>query len=316
VFTRISIPTPFQIGDVNAYLAGRTLVDPGPDSEESWSALVDGLAAAELTPDDVTRVIVTHAHPDHFGLARRLRRRGAAVLATPTAARILGNFEGHFEFEREFFGDFLPRCGLGADTVETVTGLPEGYLHYAPSVETDREIAAGDRIEVDDVVLAAEETTGHAGSELLLRYEQDGDRRALVGDHVLAEITPNPLMQPPAEPGGERPRMLPQYNDSLDRLGEEPFDRLLPGHRAAIGDPPGRIRAIREAHEARTENVAALVDGPTTPVEVMEGLFGDLPATELFSGMSEAVGHLDVLEARDAVTRREQGGLFVYEPTQ
>ena len=48
----------------------------------------------------------------------------------------------------------------------------------------------------------------------------------------------------------------------------------------------------------------------------MEGLFGDLPATEIFSGMSEAVGHLDVLEARGRVSQREQGGLVVYERTQ
>ncbi len=45
----------------------------------------------------------------------------------------------------------------------------------------------------------------------------------------------------------------------------------------------------------------------------MEGLFGDLPATEQFSGMSEAVGHLDVLEADGRVEKREQGGLLVYE---
>jgi glyoxylase-like metal-dependent hydrolase (beta-lactamase superfamily II) len=313
MFTRLSIPTPFQIGAVNAYLAGRTLVDPGPDSEESWSALVDGLAAADLTPGDLERVIITHAHPDHFGLAHRLRQRGVSVLATPTTAAIVGDFEGHFESEREFFGDFLPRCGLGTDTTETVTGLPEGYLHYAPSVETDREVDAGDRIDIGDAEVRVAETMGHAGSELLLRY---GDGNAIVGDHVLPEITPNPLMRPPPESGESRPRMLPAYNDSLDRLAEEPLDRLLPGHREEIDDPAARIRAIRESHEERTDNVEALVDGPTTPVEVMEGLFGDLPATELFSGMSEAVGHLDVLEMRDRVTRRDQGGLFVYERTQ
>jgi glyoxylase-like metal-dependent hydrolase (beta-lactamase superfamily II) len=316
MFTRFSIPTPFQIGAVNAYLADRTLVDPGPDSEESWSALIEALAGAGLTPEDLERVIVTHAHPDHFGLAHRLRQRGVSVLATPAVAELIADFAGHFEVEREFFNDFLPRCGLGDDTAETVTALPEGYLHYAPSVETDRRVAAGDRIDVGEGGLLAEETSGHAGSELLLRYRTDEERRAIVGDHVLPEITPNPLLQTPPEPGGERPRMLPRYNDSLDRLAEEPLDRLLPGHRGVIDDPPGRIRTIRAAHEERTENVFALVDGPTTPVEVMEGLFDDLPATEVFSGMSEAIGHLDVLEARDRVRRRERGGLYVYERTQ
>jgi glyoxylase-like metal-dependent hydrolase (beta-lactamase superfamily II) len=315
MFERVPIPTPFQVGAVNAYVAGRTLVDPGPDSEESWSALVGALDERGLQPDEVERVIVTHPHPDHFGLAKRLRERGAAVVATPTTARIVGDFEGNFERERSFFGEFLTQCGLGEDTAATVVGLPEAFLHYAPSVETDREIQAGDSIDVDGVECTAEDTMGHAASELLLRYDVDGDHRAIVGDHVLPKITPNPLLQAPPEPGGERPRPLPQFNDSLDRLAEEPFDRLLPGHSEIIEEPAERIAAIREAHEERTDNVLDLVDGPTTPVEVMEGLFGELPATEMFSGMSEAVGHLDVLEERGRVTRRERGGLFVYERT-
>lgn len=45
MFDRIVVPTPFQIGAVNAYLTGRTLVDPGPDSEDAWSTLLDALEA-------------------------------------------------------------------------------------------------------------------------------------------------------------------------------------------------------------------------------------------------------------------------------
>ncbi|MFC4448130.1 MBL fold metallo-hydrolase [Halorussus aquaticus] len=64
MFRRLSIPTPFQVGPVNAYLAGRTLVDPGPGSEEAWAALLDGLEARGLGPTDIERVLITHPHPD------------------------------------------------------------------------------------------------------------------------------------------------------------------------------------------------------------------------------------------------------------
>lgn len=313
MFRRVQISTPFAVGDVNAYLAGRTVVDPGPDSEESWSALVSALAEDDLGPKDVERVVITHPHPDHFGLAKRLQEAGAAVLASPTTATIIGDFEGSFEYEREYFTDFLTRCGLGKDTAETVTGLPASYLNYAPSVEVDRELDDGDVVAIGGTDLRVHETVGHAASEILLEFETDGDLLAIVGDHVLPDITPNPLLQPPRDAGGERPRPLPAFNDSLDALATEDFDRFLPGHREVIEDPPGRIAEIRDAHEARTEEVEALVDGPTSPIDVMEGLFGDLPATEQFPGMSEAVGHLDVLEARNRVTRRERGGVFVYE---
>ncbi len=315
MFTRLTVPTPFQVGAVNAYLAGRTLIDPGPDSEEAWSQVLDALEERGLAPADIGRVLVTHPHPDHFGLANRFREAGATVVATPDAASIMADFEGRFEHERAFFTDFFERCGMARSTAETVTGLPEVFLRYAPDVATDKEIVSGDTLVVRDTGLDVDEVLGHADGECILSYDVGDERRAVVGDHVLPEITPNPFLLPPGEDGGERPRVLPSYNRSLDRLRDHDYGRMLPGHRGLIEAPSDRIGEIREAHEERTENVRDLVDGPTTPVDVMEGLFGELPITESFAGMSEAVGHLDVLEDRDAVTVRDRGGVLVYEPT-
>lgn len=315
MFDQLSIPTPFQVGSVNAYLGGRTLIDPGPESEEAWSRLLNALDERDLAPGDVERVLVTHPHPDHFGLAKRFRDAGATVVASPAAADIVADFPGRFEHERRFFTDFFERCGMARSTAETVTELPETFLKYAPSVETDREVDAGDTLVAGDTTLTVDAVSGHAAGELVFTYEREGESRAVVGDHVLAEITPNPFLLPPAEIGGERPRVLPAFNDSLRRLREADFDRFLPGHRTVITDPPGRISEVLDAHENRTENVAGLLDGPQTPVDVMEGLFGDLPVTEYFAGMSEAVGHLDVLESRGRVTAREDDGTLRYELT-
>ena len=311
MFTRLSIPTPFAVGPVNAYLAGRTIVDPGPGSEEAWSALLTGLEDHGMIPADIEQVLVTHPHPDHFGLASRLREEGAEILASPACAAIIADFAGRLDDEQDFFNDFFERHGMAATTAQTVTELSESYLSFAPGVETDRSLADGDVVTVDGSAVTAESVAGHAPGERIFTFEVDGELQAIVGDHVLGEITPNPLLQPPKD--GKRPRVLPEYNRSLDRLQEREFDRLLPGHREEIGDPVGRIEAIRSAHEERTANVYELVDGPTTAVEVMEGLFGDLPLTEYFPGMSEALGHLDVLEERGEVTRSERGGIVVYE---
>ena len=311
MFERLSIPTPFAVGPVNAYLAGRTVVDPGPGSEEAWAALLAGLEGRGLTPEDVEQVLVTHPHPDHFGLAKRLRDAGADIVATPTGATIIADFEGRLTHEQEYFVDCFERHGMARTTAETVTRLAESFLSFAPDVETDVEMADGERLAVDGETLTTVAVEGHAPGECLFAFEAEGERRAIVGDHVLSEITPNPLLQP-AE-NGSRPRVLPAYNRSLERLRDQPFDRMLPGHRGEIDDPSGRIDEILAAHEDRTANVADLVDGPTTAVEVMHGLFDDLPATEYFPAMSEAIGHLDVLEERGDVTRAENGGLVVYE---
>ncbi|MFB6188680.1 MAG: MBL fold metallo-hydrolase [Halapricum sp.] len=313
MFERLSIPTPFQVGPVNAYLAGRTLVDPGPDSEEAWAALLDGLDARDLTPEDVETVLVTHPHPDHFGLAGRLRERGARVVASEDGTPIVEDFPGRLDHEQRYFREFFERCGMDRTTAKVVTNLPDAFAEYAPSVSVDRSVGADDTLTVADTSLAVETVVGHAKGEVLFEYERDGERTALVGDNILAGITPNPFLLPPENLDEPRPRVLPAYNDSLDRLAEAEYDRFLPGHRGNVEDPAGRIAEIRDAHERRTERVAGLLDHPMTPVEVMHDLFGDLPATEAFSGMSEAVGHLDVLEARDRVQKDERGGLVVYD---
>jgi glyoxylase-like metal-dependent hydrolase (beta-lactamase superfamily II) len=314
VFERLSIPTPFQVGNVNAYLAGETLIDPGPDSDEAWTAIVEALSDRDLTAADVERVLITHPHPDHFGLARRFRDEGARVLASPGTAEIVRNFADRLEREQAFFTPFFECHGMAPSTAGTVTELPGVFLPYAPDCEVDEELTAGDAVTVAGRSVEMLSAEGHAPGESLFAYDGPEGRTAVVGDHVLPDITPNPLLQPPPTEGADRPRVLPAYNRSLDRLAERSFDRLLPGHRDAITAPTERIEAIRAEHEERTENVADIVDGPTTAVAVMEELFGDLPATELFPGMSEAIGHLDVLEDRGRVRTTDDGDAIRYEP--
>jgi len=315
MFRRVSLPTPFQVGPVNAYLGGRTIVDPGPDSEQAWSELLGALEDRDLTPADIEQVLITHPHPDHFGLAHRFRDAGARIVASEAATPILEDFAGRLDHEQSYFVDYFERCGMASDTAETVTELPSAFLNYASSVPVDERVADGDRFDIDGRQITVHSVTGHAIGEVIFEFTVENERRAVVGDNVLAEITPNPFLQPPAEPGGRRPHVLPRYNDSLAALADEGFDRFLPGHRGEIDAPSERIEQILIEHEQRTGTVADLVDGPTTPVDVMEGLFDDLAVTEQFSGMSEAVGHLDVLEERERVEREESGGVIVYRPS-
>jgi hypothetical protein len=80
--------------------------------------------------------------------------------------------------------------------------------------------------------------------------------------------------------------------------------------------PAERIGTILEEHRERTARVAEVVAEPTTPFEVMTELFGDLPVTEQYMRMSEAVGHLDVLEAAGRVIVRDVDGDLTYTGRQ
>lgn len=301
MFERIPVPTPFEVGRVNAYLAGRTVVDPGPNSDKSWAELTGALAERGLEPDDIEQVLITHAHIDHFGLAERFREHGADIVASPEAARVMVDFNAHLEREQSYFAPFFERCGVDPTVADTVVTLPDPFVSYACSTPVDREVTEGDTIVVDDRMLRVERLGGHGPGEIGFSYEVDGQRRAIVGDTVLGHITPNPFMLPPPEEDGERPKQLYRYNQVLAKLEAESYDRLLSGHGELVTDPNARIREIRTANEHRTDTVRDLLDGPTLPTTVVDGLFGDLPLTETFAGMSEAIGHLEVLSERGEV---------------
>lgn len=298
---RIEVPTPFQVGSVNCYRLGRTVVDPGPDSDEGWATLVDALEGGGLAPADVSHVVVTHPHPDHFGIANRFADRGATIVASDVAADVMAAFGDRLAYEQSYFRSLFVSHGLPEDLVEAAMGLPEAYLEFAPDTPVDRRVADGDTLSVAETPLGVERVAGHAPGETIYTHNTAGGERAIVGDHVLDPITPNPFLEPPETPDGRRPRVLPAYNRSLDRLAERGFDRLLPGHRERIDDPRKRIDQLRRFHEHRTEQTLEALGEPATAAEVMHELFGTLPATEIFPGMSEAIGHLDVLEARGQV---------------
>ncbi len=72
----ISVPTPFYVGPVNVYLIREeplTLVDTGPKTKEALEALREGLRKERLRVSDIRRILLTHAHEDHCGLAKKLR---------------------------------------------------------------------------------------------------------------------------------------------------------------------------------------------------------------------------------------------------
>lgn len=316
MFDRIAVPTPFEVGRVNTYVAGRTVVDPGPNSDQSWNALVDGLADLGLDPDDVEQVLITHPHLDHFGMGKRFADRGARMLASPQTAAIVADFPARLDEQQAFFAPFFERCGVEPAVAKTVVTLPDSFLNYATSFEVDEELAAGDTVDIDGASVTVDTVEGHAVGELTFEFDAGGEDHVIVGDIVLPETTPNPFLQPPPKDGGERPRQILRFNDTLAELAERDYDRMLPGHGELIDHPTERVNEIRTAHEDRTERVRELVDGPTQPIEVMEGLFGDLPVIETFPAMSEAVGHLELLEDRGVVERVPDTEDIFYRPAE
>ena len=83
-FETIVVPTPYAVGPANVYVITAdpvTLIDCGPNTAAAENALRLGMASFGMVPEQVARIVVTHGHPDHYGLAPRLQAiSGAEVL--------------------------------------------------------------------------------------------------------------------------------------------------------------------------------------------------------------------------------------------
>ncbi|WP_408960291.1 MBL fold metallo-hydrolase [Natrinema sp. 74] len=311
----LEIPTPFDVGRVNCYVFATdelTVLDPGPSTEAAYEELEAGLNAQGFAVADVDRVLITHPHMDHFGLAARVvEASDARTVAHRDATRPLADPIAHFDRERTFFKPFLTTMGVPEQIAETAVTLPEAYTEYQEPLAVDRELTDGETVDIG-VDLTAVHTPGHAPGSVC--FVRETEPIAFTGDHVLQHISPNPLLTVAPGTDDERTRSLPTYLDSLHTIQAVDAEVGHGGHGEMISDLNGRAEEILDHHHRRKNRIADLIGetGPMTAYEVMQELFPDLPATEVFPGMSEVIGHLDLLEDEDRVAISEADGIRQY----
>jgi len=313
---RIAIPTPFDVGRVNCYLFGNgepTLLDPGPATEEAYETVVAHLDEGGHAIEDVARILITHPHIDHFGLADRIvEESGARVVAHRNAVPLMADPNGYLKREQDFFTPFLTSMGVSERIVDTVVALPGPYTEFRDPVEVDRGLKDGDVVDVHGG-LTAVHTPGHAPGSVC--FVSASDSIAYTGDHVLEHISPNPVLTLAPGTDDERTRSLPLYLDSSCTLLETDATVGHSGHGDRISDLEARIDEVLDHHRRRKERIAGIVDErvPVTAYELMKEMFSDLPLKEVFLGMSEIIGHLDLLEDEDRVTITESDRVRRYK---
>jgi glyoxylase-like metal-dependent hydrolase (beta-lactamase superfamily II) len=299
------LPTPFPVGPVNCWLLAErpvTLVDPGMAFADSAPRIEAMLANAGLELEEVERVVATHAHPDHFGLAGWVVERSGAKVLCGRAERpkLIA------DLERTGYGELLASLGIP----ESLTAsLPDLYLAMGALIHplTDQNVEPlddGQRLDLGGRRLEVHVTPGHATGHVSLWDPTTGTLCS--GDHLLPRITPNPVLEPdPSDPAGRR-RSLVEYLASLDRFAELDPAVVLPGHGPAFTDVQALVAATRRHHEQRAEAILELIRaaGPLTPFELSGRLFSQqsLEGFGVMLGVSEVIGHLDLLvEAGDVV---------------
>lgn len=300
---RIEVPTPFPVGSVNAWLLlgePLTLVDCGPLTEEAWAELRAGVEAAGRRLEEVRRLVLTHPHPDHAGLAERVRRAsGCRVHAHPVDHGRLLDRPGAWAAIAAFIVETCRRAGAPDSHAEAVAAGLRGLRGYAEPLAAVEALGDGDELTAGGSPWRALHTPGHARGALCLWQAQGG---VLVsGDTLLAHISSNALLEP--DPEGFRQRTLLRYRESLSRLAALGPRRVAPGH----GDPVEEgVAALIEGrlafYERRAGRLKGLVaEGLRTPWQLAARLFPGVSPASAFLAVSEIVGHLDLLAERGEI---------------
>ena len=324
---RLAIPTPFQVGRVNAYLiedSPLTLVDSGPNSAKALDELEQALAARGHAIEDIGLLIVTHQHIDHFGLAGILARRsGAEVAALDRLAPFLASFGEQAELDDVFAERLMLRHGIPADVVSALRALSQSFRGWGSAVEVSRPLADGAEIRLRDRTLRVLHRPGHSPSDTV--FLDESRSILLSADHLIKHISSNPLLTRPLGPEADhadragieqRPRALMTYISSLEKTRAMDLSLVLPGHGQPIVDHVSLIDERFRLHRRRAEKIHRLIASePRTAHEIAHELWGNIAVTQAFLTLSEVLGHVDLLLADGRVIEEQSDGVIRFAAT-
>jgi glyoxylase-like metal-dependent hydrolase (beta-lactamase superfamily II) len=332
----LAIPTPFAVGRVNCYLIEDdplTLLDAGPNSATSLTTMEAMLESHGHRVEDLERIVVTHQHIDHIGLVQILATRsGAEVCALDRLAPWLADYKRQMEENDSFSASIMLRNGIPQDVVYALRAVSASFRAWGAAAQVTRPLRDGDTLEFASRNWRVLHRPGHSPSDTVFWDEASGE--LFGGDHLIKRISSNPLLSKPLESlppggeggdgregvkplsaeGGERPRALMRYLDSLRKTRDMELAVVYPGHGEPVEDHSALIDERFRMHERRADKLCRLIEErPRNAYELAQEMWGNVAVTQAFLTLSEVLGHVDLLIDAGRVVEREADGVVRFQ---
>ncbi len=303
---KIELPIPFPMKTTNVFLIDerpRTLVDTGIKTDASFEELQKALEHLGFSISSIERILITHGHIDHYGQAQKISSlSGAPIYIHPKDYGKIRSIIHSFGSLKSI----LLRNGVPETLVNQAIRFIESAQKMADSLSEAFFLEDGDSIPFASMTWKTIHCPGHSSGLVCFHWPEG--KTLFTGDHLLKDITPNPVLNIPDNPSPLRYPGLKEYLSSLQKVEGLEINLLLPGHGEEVHDPQGLIRKILTHHQERMNQVLSLLSpGEKTPYEIAMDLFPGVPPFEIFLGVSEAVGHLEILREAGRVRVKEKG---------
>jgi glyoxylase-like metal-dependent hydrolase (beta-lactamase superfamily II) len=307
---KIVVPTPFYVGPVNVYLVRNdpvTLIDVGPNTEEAFTALRAGIEELGLRLDAIKRIIISHAHEDHYGLASRVQEiSGAQVFLHSWEIDKLStthDYSGHRKL--------LKRAGVPGEIIDK---FEQGYHSFHPLAGKQVQVdALEDENEIifENGSLRVLHTPGHTPGSICLMRESN--RELIAADTVIKHITPNPMLNPDPIDSHRRFPSLSEYLCSVARIKDLAPTLIHTGHGHVVTDYGEHFHnLLKHTNERQSYLFTLLPKRGATAWETSRLLFPNAKGVNSYLAVSETQAHLDMAVADGKLIVEKRDDVEVY----